>query len=69
MTGLHESALDYAADHAAPGSVADLAVQRAYMAGALGALTMIEFGERTADLLQQCLDYGKTIGTALEGAR
>lgn len=69
MTGLHESAIDYAADAAAPGSVAERAVLRAYMAGASGVLTMIERGERPADLRQQCLDYGKTIGTALETAR
>lgn len=65
---LHEAALEYAAEKAAPGSVSDRAVQRAFMAGALAALTLSETVS-VNDLRRQIVDYGRTVGTALETAR
>lgn len=68
MTTLHDSALEYATDRAlTPAEYT--ALQRAFMAGALEALQRIDSGERRGDLLRQCLDYGRTVGTALETAR
>lgn len=56
---------EYAADHAAPGSIADTAVRRAYMAGALAALT----SQRPHDqLLAECIAFGRAIGTPAERA-
>lgn len=66
---LHESALEYAADNAAPGSVADRAVQRAYMAGALEIMARLKAGADRDALWKQIVDYGRTVGTPLETAR
>lgn len=64
-TTLHESALEYAADRTVV--AADRALMtRAYMAGALAALTSKATREQ---LLRECADYGRTVGTALETAR
>jgi hypothetical protein len=67
MTGLHESAIDYAADAAAAArgiTPLETLLVRAYMAGAL------EAARRTPhDTLRECIDYGRTVGTALEVAR
>lgn len=62
---LVEQAQEYAAEKAAPGSVADRAVQRAFMAGALAALT----SKAPHDVIRECLDFARTIGTAVERAR
>lgn len=55
----------YAADNAAPGSVADAAVRRAFMAGALAALTTKAPREQ---LLAECVAFGRVVGTAAERA-
>lgn len=57
---------EYAAEKAAPGSVADAAVRRAFMAGALAALTSRAPREQ---LLSECLQFGRAIGTAAERAQ
>lgn len=55
----------YAADKAAPGSIADVAIRRAFMAGALAALT----SDRTQkQLLDECVAFGRALGTAAERA-
>ena len=69
MIPLHEAAIEYAAEKAAPGSVADVAVQRAFMAGALETLARVRAGENRDALWQQVIQYGATIGTKLEVAR
>ena len=56
---------EYAPSHAAPGSVADQAIRRAFMAGALAALTSDQ--PRDA-LLAECVQFGRAIGTAAERA-
>lgn len=65
---LHAAAWSYAAETTAPGSRADVAAQRAFMAGALEVLACIDRGEQRSDLLRQVLDFGRTVGTALETA-
>jgi hypothetical protein len=65
-TPLTEQAAEYAAEVAAPGSLADRAVQRAFMAGALAVATSKEPREA---LRAECVQFGKTIGTAAEVAR
>lgn len=65
MSTLTEQADLYAAEKAAPGSVADLAVRRAFMAGALAALTT---KAPYQTMLAECVQYGRTIGTKVEAA-
>ncbi len=43
--------------------------QRAYMAGALEILGRIGRGESRHALLQEVLDYGRTVGSKVETAR
>ena len=69
MTGLHESALEYAADAAAAArgiTPLETLLVRAFMAGACAAATS---PEPSNALLAECVAFGKTIGTALEAAR
>lgn len=69
MTPLVDQAAEYAADRAAPGSSADIAIRRAFMFGALCVLEQIIARDRTPrQLLDECSAYGRTIGTAAEGA-
>lgn len=66
---LSEALEDYAPSAAAPGSVADQAVRRAFMAGALDALCLIQHqGRRPDELLAECIAYGRAIGTSAERA-
>jgi len=65
---LYGAAQGYASETTAPGSRAEIAVQRAYMAGALEALVRMNLGEPHSDLLKQVLDFGRTVGTSLETA-
>lgn len=55
----------YAADNAAPGSVADAAIRRAYYAGALAALTTRAPREH---LLAEVIAFGRVVGTVVERA-
>lgn len=64
-TPLTEQAAAYAVEKAAPGSVADVAIQRAFMAGALAALTT---KAPYQSMLAECVQYGRTIGTKAEAA-
>ncbi len=58
MTTTLTTACDtYAAEHAAPGSTADTAIRRAYMAGALEAARM-----KPTDVIRECLDFAQGIG-------
>jgi hypothetical protein len=63
---LADSLDEYAHSRAAPGSVADQAIRRAYMAGALAALTSNAPREQ---LLAECVQFGRAIGTAAERAQ
>lgn len=68
-TPLHESALEYAADVAASArgiTPLEPMLVRAFMAGACAAASS---RETRADLLAECVAFGKTIGTAAEVAR
>ncbi len=65
MTTLADTRADYAAQAAAPGSTADVAIRRAYMAGALAALTSTAPREQ---LLAECVQFGRAIGTPSERA-
>lgn len=56
---------EYAAHAAVPGSNADIAIRRAYMAGALAALTSKAPREQ---LLAECVQFGRVVGTAAERA-
>ena len=56
---------EYAPQQAAPGSLADKAVRRAFMAGALAALTAKAPREQ---LLSECVQFGRVIGTPAERA-
>ena len=62
---LTDTATAYAADHAAPGSIADVAIRRAFMAGALAALTTKAPREQ---LLAECVQFGRVVGTPAEKA-
>lgn len=67
MITLHESALEYAADTAASArgiTPLETLLVRAFMAGALESAR-----HDPRDAARQCLEYGRTIGTALEVAR
>ena len=67
MTPLHESALDYATDAAAAArgiTPLETLLVRAFMAGALESSR-----RKPTDVVRECLDYGRTIGTAVETAR
>lgn len=66
---LTDAMTDYAEGRAAPGSVADKAVRRAFMAGALEALQRIKHGADRDALLRECVDYGRTVGSKVETAR
>lgn len=68
-TPLADEAAAYAAGKAAPGSRGDIAVQRAFMAGALEALQRLGRGQSRQDLLREVIDYGRTVGRSVEGAR
>lgn len=63
---LAEQADEYTADAAAPGSVAETAIRRAYMAGALAAATSKLTREQ---LMAELVQYGRSVGTAAERAR
>ncbi|MCC7101318.1 MAG: hypothetical protein IT500_17190 [Rubrivivax sp.] len=65
MTPIPEQAALYAAERA-PECGEHVVLQRAYMAGALAALTSKAQREQ---LLRECIDYGRAIGTAAEAAR
>lgn len=65
MTMLHEQAAEYAADRA-PECVESTTLQRAFMAGALAALTSKSPREQ---LLAECIQYGRAIGTQAERAQ
>lgn len=68
-TTLAEALDDYAPAVAAPSTPADLAVRRAFMAGSLAALALIQHqGRRPSELLAECIAYGRSIGTAAETA-
>jgi hypothetical protein len=60
---LTDQLTQYAADKAVPGSVADVAIRRAYMAGALAALTTKAPREQ---LLAECIQFGRVVGTPAE---
>jgi hypothetical protein len=60
---LADTLTDYAANKAAPGSVVDIAIRRAYMAGALDALTSRQPRET---LLAECVQFGRAIGSSAE---
>lgn len=62
---LSEAADEYVAEHAAPASIAAAAIRRAYMAGALETLTC---GRPREHVLAELVQYGKTIGSAVERA-
>ncbi len=68
MTTLADYLQDYAKDQAAPGSVADKAVRRAYMAGAMAALLLQGKGATREQLVAECVQFGRAIGTAAEAA-
>jgi len=63
---LTDTATAYAAEKAAPGSIADVAIRRAYMAGALAALTTKAPREQ---LLAECVQFGRVVGTPAERAK
>jgi len=65
MTTLADQLTQYAADNAAPGSIADQAVRRAFMAGALAALTSKAPREQ---LLAECVQFGRAVMTPAERA-
>ncbi len=63
---LTEEAQSYAMDRATtPAQLT--ALQRAYMAGALMALTSKH--QNTAQMLAECIQFGRAIGTAAERAQ
>lgn len=45
-----------------------IAIQRAFMAGALEATLQIKAGTPAADMLRQLADYGRVVGSAVERA-
>lgn len=55
----------YAADRAVQGSTADIAIRRAFMAGALEALTNKAPQEQ---MLAECMDFALSIGRETESA-
>lgn len=64
---LHEAALEYAAEVAAANQGhqrLDVLLVRAYMAGALESAR-----HKPHDVIRECLDFARTIGTPLETAR
>mgnify|MGYP003405104365 CR=1 FL=1 len=66
MTPLADQAAEYAAEKSAPGSTAEHFITRAFMFGALAALTSKQPREA---LLAECLQFGRAIGTAAEAAK
>lgn len=62
---LHEQAAEYADDRSAVNADRVL-MQRAYMAGALAALTSKAPREQ---MLAECVQFGRAIGTAAERAQ
>ena len=66
MTTLADLLTEYATTYAAPGLVADTAVRRAFMAGALAALTSKTPREQ---LIAECVQFGRAIGTKAEAGR
>lgn len=69
MTTLADALNEYAPDHAAPGSVADVAIRRAFMAGALETLSLLKAGATREQLLAECVQFGRAVGTAAEKAQ
>jgi hypothetical protein len=59
----------YAPDQAAPGSIADKALRRAYMAGAMDALLLQAKGATREQLMTECVAFGRVIGSRVEEAR
>lgn len=68
MTTLATHLEEYAPDQAAPGSLADKAVRRAYMAGAMATLLLLAKGATREQLLAECVGFGRTIGSKAEAA-
>jgi formiminotetrahydrofolate cyclodeaminase len=64
MTPLTEQAEEYAAENAPAIAPLEVKLRRAYMAGALEAAR-----HKPHDVIRECLDYAKTIGTAAERAK
>lgn len=63
---LTDTAFTYAAENAEPGSTAEARLRRAFMAGALAALTSKAPRDQ---LLAECIQFGRAIGTAAERAK
>lgn len=68
-TPITDSLAAFEADQKATTDGHRVTLRRAYMAGALEALTRVQRGERPGDLLAQCAQYGRVIGTAAERAK
>lgn len=62
---LTDTATQYAAELAHPGSKAEVAIRRAFMAGALEALTSKATREQ---LLAECVQFGRAVGSKAERA-
>lgn len=65
MTTLADTFDQYAAQ-ASTAAPRDIAIRRAYMAGALAALTSKATREQ---LLAECVQFGRVVGTAAEKSR
>lgn len=63
MTPLTDKATDYADENAAALAPDRVKLRRAFMAGALEAARRPPY-----EVLRECMDYAKTIGTAAERA-
>ncbi len=68
MTPITGSLAAFEADQNATTEGHRVTLRRAYMAGALEALARVQRGEKPGDLLAQCVQYGRTVGTAVERA-
>ena len=69
MTPITDSLAEYLADQRAATEAHRLTASRAYMAGALETAARVQRGEKPGELLAQCVQYGRTVGTAVERAR
>lgn len=63
---LTDTATFYAAENTEPGSTAEARLRRAFMAGALAALTTKAPRDQ---LLAECVQFGRAIGTPAERAK
>lgn len=68
MTPITESLTAFEADQRVATDGHRVTLRRAYMAGALEALTRVKRGEKPTELLAQCAQFGRVIGTAAESA-